>query len=325
MFVKRFFIAPTLSRIKCQPSPEGFAPCQSKGCSNIIVNKSDVLDRKPINYRRVDGFFFTNHRPAAITREIVKLWPFGETKQVSRLLCMQKKSFWIDANKPTKFVCVAVCCTKHSHSSLVFRVLFFRLHKASRSEEKKLCKWPACRWSFFSKKFTKIVLTKMLTLETSLGALIVKLIRMGSVEVDKRRDGLKWSAILINNRTLELERNTKLVYEKFRWGSKSCAHSRRHLLHQRRPFKFTRHRWIGQSILNVGHRQILAVDRLWTDQIRWSGFENGICIRIEFWMKNPEMNDVDKVHLAISFIVDDFMNLLLSFLLPSSHKLISVV
>lgn len=137
-----------------------------------------------------------------------------------------KKSFWIDANKPTKFVCVAVCCTKHSHSSLVFRVLFFRLHKASRSEEKKLCKWPACRWSFFSKKFTKIVLTKMLTLETSLGALIVKLIRTGSIEVDKRRDGLKWSALSINNRTLELERNTKLVYEKFRWGSKSCAHSR---------------------------------------------------------------------------------------------------
>lgn len=49
MFVKRFFITATLSRIKCQPSPEGFVPCQSKGCSNIIVNKSGVLDRSSIN------------------------------------------------------------------------------------------------------------------------------------------------------------------------------------------------------------------------------------------------------------------------------------
>lgn len=108
-----------------------------------------------LNQLTSSWWFFLHQPPAAaITLEIVKLWPFGETQQVSRMLCMQKKIFLrIDANKPTKFVCVAVCCTKHSHSSLVFRVLFFFGYIKLREVKKiKLCKWPACRWSFFFSK-----------------------------------------------------------------------------------------------------------------------------------------------------------------------------
>lgn len=184
-----------------------------------VVNKSDVLDRKSINYRRVDGFppLTTGSSHNSRDRETLTL----RRDEASVTIVMHAKK--VSESMPTSpqnlsvwpFVVPNTATARWS-----FEFYFFGYIKPREVKKKNCANDQHVDGAFFEKIY-KNSFEENVCLETSLGAPIAKLIRTGSVEVDKRRDGLKWSAVSIHNRTLELERNTKLVYQQFRWSSEA--------------------------------------------------------------------------------------------------------